>query len=196
MSERTPIIWKVTHPTSKTRLFLVYDNAAIATNDGQAFFHPIAIEFNRTGHNDNAPPHEITCINATFGTIAIGAIEVREGQIEPLPISQYGLSHTAALCALDEAEHFVTMPSFQYPSGKAIYDIKATKKKIPAAAKVKSASHVWKLMAWMNWSKWNKEEFSYAKRAEILTKMGFEVTASAIKSAAQVRGIPTITSRT
>jgi hypothetical protein len=87
------------------------------------------------------------------------------------------------------------MPHFQYPSGKAIYDPKATKKKIPAAAKVKSASHVWKLMAWMNWSKWNKEEFSYVERAQRLTKMGFKVTPSAIKSAAQVRGIPTITSR-
>jgi hypothetical protein len=195
MSERTPIIWKVTHEKHKTRFFLVYDGACIVTNSGKAFAHPVAIEFNRTNQDDNAPPDQMNYVHATFGNFALGAIEIKEGQIEALPLAQMGFSRLAALRALQEVEYFVTLPVFQYWSGEAVYDSKATKEQIPAAAKYKQASHVWKLVAWMKWDSWNKQELTYKERAQHLTKMGFTVTESAVKSASQIKGLPTISTR-
>jgi hypothetical protein len=195
MSDRPTIIWKVTHEKHKARFFLVYDGACIPTNNGMAFAHPVAIEFNRDNEDDNAPPEQMNFIHATHGKLAFGAIEIKEGQIEPLPLAQFGFSRQAALRALQEAEYFVTMPVFQYPSGKAVCDNKATKKKIPAAAKMKQASHVWKLVAWMKWDSWNNQGLSYYARARSLTEMGFNVTDSAVKSASQIKGLPTVSRR-
>jgi len=106
-----------------------------------------------------------------------------------------GFSRQAALRALQEAEYFVAMPYAEYPSGKMIYTPSETKKKITAADKMKNGSHVWKLVAWMKWDSWNKQELTYKERAQALTKMGFIVTDSAVKSASQIKGLPTVSTR-
>jgi hypothetical protein len=190
-----PIIWKLTYENHKPRFFLVYEGAFIVTNGGKAFAQPVAIEFNRDNEGDNAPPEVMNHVYATHGKLAFGAIEIKEGQIEPLPVSQFGFTRRNAISAMEEAEYFSTKVMIEYPNGKAIYSPSETKKKIIAAHKMKNGSHLWKLTAWMNWDSWNKKEMTYKERVQALTEMGFSLTDSALKSASQIKGLAYVSAR-
>ncbi|PAZ05196.1 MAG: hypothetical protein CAK88_08930 [Verrucomicrobiia bacterium AMD-G2] len=185
-----PIVWKHKLSDCSDRFYIVYANRyhqfALKARKDFAYQHAVAIEiFPSESLPEGLPAHFLRHLKF----VVCPLIRFEEGTLEQLPVESFGMTRHSATCAMIEAEYFTAFPQQDGRTTLWHVDLKKVRKSIRSAMTTKNHSHVWKILAWLNWKHWNEKELPYKERTAILRGYGFTLGNTALKSAAQEKAL-------